>query len=141
MFKTALFFLTLAVSLADDDPWDKVRKLKSGVELRIIKQGAPQPVLGKFDEVTEESLIVVVKNEQVAIPKDKIDRIDYRPPGGSRVTKETKITQEGPDANPSPPGVPQGPAGPSSSTSSNVSIGSKPDFETIYRRTAGPPKK
>jgi hypothetical protein len=139
MLKAALFLLAVTVAFAADDPWDKVRKLKSGTEVRIVKQGAPQPVLGKFDEATEESLIVVVKNEQVAIPRDKIDRIDYRPPGGSRVTKETKTTQEAPGEKPAPPGVPQNPSG--SSSSSSVTIGSKPDFETIYRRSAGPAGK
>src|ERR1035441_1847855 len=63
----------------------------------------------------------------------------------SRVTKETtaKVNDGVGDPKAVIPGPrQQGNPGPSTSTSSNVSIGSKPDFETIYRRsTGGPPKK
>ena len=41
----------------------------------------------------------------------------------------------------SPLGSDRGHAGPTSSTSTSVSIGSKPDFEMIYRRPASAPKK
>ena len=66
-------------------------ELKSGTELRIYKKDAKQPLLVKMDEATDESLLVVLKNEQVSIPKDQIDRIDYRPTRtGGRVITENK---------------------------------------------------
>ena len=135
-----VFFVVAAISaFAADDPWTKVRDLKGGTELRIYKKGVPQPVLAKSDEVTDENLVVVVKNEQVAIPKDQIDRIDYRPSKGARVTSETKTKTTEPDSSPRPPGF--GSSVPETSTSTNVGIGSKPDFELIYKRPTTPPKK
>jgi hypothetical protein len=136
-----LFFLLAAITaFAADDPWAKVRELKSGTELRVYKKGTPQPVLAKSDDVTDDNLLVVVKNEQVAIPKDQIDRIDYRPtkPGG-RLTTETKTKTTEPDTTPKPPGF--GSTVPGSSTSTSVGIGSKPDFELIYKRPTTPAAK
>ena len=113
--------------------------------MRVFKKGAAQPLLVKMDELTDDNLVVINKNEQTAIARDQIDRVDYRPSGKSRVTKETttKVNDGVGDPRaviPSP--KQQGNPGPSTSTSSNVSIGSKPDFETIYKRpTGGAPKK
>lgn len=124
--------------LAADDGWDKVRELKSGAELRIQKKGSAQPLLATMDEANEDRILVVVKNEQMAIPKDQIDRLDARPKGGSRVVKETKTTSN-PPGNPSPTEqrIGGGPVGPSGSSSSSLSFGSKPNFETVYRRQLG----
>ena len=134
MLRILFVLLTTIVALGAEDPWAKVREIKSGTELRIYKKNARQPVLAKMADATDESLIVVVKNEQTAISKDQIDRIDYRPPQrGSRVTRETKSTTE-------TTGAAQGSSGTSNSTSSSVNIGSKPEFETIYRRTPAPQK-
>ena len=133
-----LFFLLAAITaFAADDPWAKVRELKSGTELRIYKKGVTQPVLAKSDELTDDNLVVVVKNEQVAIARDQIDRIDYRPikPGG-RLTTETKTKTTEPDTSPRPPGF--GSTVPGTSTSTSVGIGSKPDFELIYKRPVTP---
>ena len=130
--RTVLLLLLTGLSAWSADPaWTKVRALKSGTELRIFRRGFHQPLLAKLDEATDENLIVVLKNEQQAIPKDQIDRIDCRP-RGSRMTKQTRTTTDTPSATDVGPrsGVP----GTSSSTS--VEWGSKPDFETIYRRTA-----
>ena len=132
MRKLALFLCAALLALGADDPWAKVKELKTGAELRVFKKGAAQPLLVQMDELTDDNLVVINKNQQTAIPRDQIERVDYRPSGKSRVTKET--TSKSDDA--------VGATRPSSSTSSNVSIGSKPDFETIYRRLTGaPPKK
>ena len=132
MRKLALFLCAALLALGADDPWAKVKELKTGAELRVFKKGAAQPLLVQMDELTDDNLVVIAKNQQTAIPRDQIERVDYRPSGKSRVTKET--TSKSDDA--------VGATRPSSSTSSNVSIGSKPDFETIYRRPTGaPPKK
>jgi hypothetical protein len=138
---TKFLFVLLAASavFAADDPWAKVKDLKSGTELRVYKKGTAQPILAKSDEVTEDNLIVVVKNEQIAIAKDLVDRIDYRPNKDSRITSETKSRQTEPDPVPGPPGR-VSPV-PDTSTSTSVGIGSKPGFELIYKRPAAAPKK
>jgi hypothetical protein len=138
MRRMILSLLTAAAALGAENPWAKVRALKSGTELRIFKTGAKLPV----DEANEENLIVVVKNEQTAILGDQIDRIDYRPtqPGG-RVTKETKTSMEPPDTKPSRQGQSQGSPGPSSSSSTSLTIHGRPDFEAIYRRPPAAPQK
>lgn len=138
MSRILLFLFTALLAFAADNPWAKVKDLKTGTELRIYKVGGKQPILAKMDELTDESLVVVIKNEQTAIPREAIDRIDYRPPQtGSRITKESKTTTELPE--PVGPRPTPGASVPGNSSSSNVSVGSKPDFETIYRRTSAPP--
>lgn len=137
MSKALLVSLAAFTAFAADNSWDKVRDLKTGTELRIYKKGAHQPVAGTMDEANKERLIAVVKNEQVAIQKDEIDRIDYRPPATKRrVTKETRTTQsDSTQTTPVGP-VPEGTrGGPTTSTNTSFGSGSKPDFETIYRRT------
>lgn len=142
MLRILIGLLTVITALGAADPWAKVRELKGGAELRIYKKGGKQPLLAKMDEASEESLIVVLKNEQVAIARDEIDRIDYRPaqPGG-RLKKETKTTVEGPDTKAMRSGPTQGFPGPSSSTSTSLTVQSKPDFETLYRRPITVPQK
>jgi hypothetical protein len=143
MRKLVLLFCTALVAFAADDPWAKVKELKTGTELRVYKKGAAQPLLVQMDELTDDNLVVIDKKRQSAIARDQIDRVDYRPSGKSRVTRETttKVSDSVGDPKaviPSPnPGAPSS----TTSTSSNLSIGSKPDFETIYKRPPSPPKK
>lgn len=139
MIRILILLLVTTLAAGGDDPWTKVRELKSGAELRIYKKDGKQPLLVKMDEATDESLLVVLKSEQVSIPKDQIDRIDYRPARtGGRFIKENKTTTVDPDLSKmSAAGRPGDSHGPTASSSSNVTVNSKPDFETIYRR---PPK-
>jgi hypothetical protein len=127
-----LTFIAAGVAFAADS-WSKVHELKSGTELRIYQQGVKQPLLATFEDTNDESLIVATKKEELAIAKDKIERIDFRPASKDRMTAQTRTTS-GPDTL-GPP-TQNHPPGPSSSTSSSVNFGSKPDFVTIYRRTA-----
>lgn len=121
-----------AVSAADN--WQKVRDLPGGTELRVYKTDGKQPVNAKLADATDDALIVVVKKDEVSIPKNQIDRIDYRPQKGSRVTTSGTSKVEDPNTQ-----APIGPARdakvPGTSSSSNMSFGGKPDFETIYRRS------
>src|SRR5690349_21609000 len=95
MLKTLLFLVAAATAFGADKSWDKVRELKTGTELRIFKREAKQPVLATMDEANDERIVVVVKNEQIAIAKADIDRLDYRPPRtGSKMTKTTTSTME-----------------------------------------------
>jgi hypothetical protein len=81
-------------------------------------------------DLTDDNLIVLIKKTETAIPKDQIDRIDARPSAGSRVTKETTTKDDvGSDGSPK------------SSMSTSYNVGSKPDFEMVYRRSSVTPKK
>jgi hypothetical protein len=82
-----------------------------------------------MDELTDENLVVIMKKTQTAIPKDQIDRIDARPSGGG-ATKET-TTKQTVDTD----------GKENTSTSTGYSFGGKPNFETVYRRPPGAPKK
>ncbi|MGD0297526.1 MAG: hypothetical protein ABSE86_10440 [Bryobacteraceae bacterium] len=137
MPRLLLFALAALTLFAADTPWDKVRDLKTGTELRIFKKGSRQPVIGTMDEANDERVVVVIKNEELAIQKDDIDRIDFRPATKSHAVKETRTTQS--DSTQTTPVGPQpkgSQSGPSTSTTTSIGTASKPDFETIYRRTA-----
>src|SRR3982750_1514252 len=100
MRKIVLFFACTLLAFAADDPWAKVKEIKSGAELRVYKKGAAQPLLVKMDEATDERLVIVNKNEQTSIAKEDIDRVDARPSGKRPVTKETKTTMSDTNADP-----------------------------------------
>ena len=139
--KLLLVGLAALVVSAAENSWDKVRELKTGCELRIFKKGSRQPVLAVLDQADNEKLIVVVKNQEIAIDRDDVDRVDYRPATTkkSRVSKETHTTQtDTTQTTPVGPTAQGESGGPTTSTSTTASFGSgsKPDFETIYRRTA-----
>jgi len=128
-----LISLLLCLSVqAADDSWAKLKTLASGGEVRIVKKGAVQSITATLDEATDESIIVVIKNQQVALPKQDILRIDYRPPvKGPKIVKETRTkTNEAPAGSKPTPG-PAAPNGPSSSSSSSISSAPKGDFETV----------
>ncbi len=139
--RTLVALLIAVAAFGADDPWAKVKDLKTGAEIRIYKRGSAQPLLGTFDELRDDDMVVVIKHEQTAIPKEQIERLDARPQKSeSRVTKETKTKTEMPDARSNIPGPRQGPAKATTTTSTNVILSSsKPDFETVYRRTPGAP--
>src|SRR5450631_4636065 len=113
MRKLALLFCAALVAFGADDPWAKLKELKTGTELRVYKKGAAQPLLVKMDELTDDNLVVINKHEQTAIPRDQIDRVDYRPAVKSRVTKETstKVTDSATDPKAAIPSPHQGPPG------------------------------
>lgn len=117
----------------EGDEWAKVGKLKTGTELRVYKRSVSQPVLAQFGDTTDESLIVIVKNKQSSIPKEEIDRIDFRPSGGGKAEITTKNTTVDPPVTPKTPYESRVPG---SSSSTSILTAGKPDFEPIYRRTA-----
>ncbi len=138
----ALLMLPLSGLFAADDPWTKQRGLKSGTEVRVYKRAVAKPVVGKLDEVREDSIVMVVKDTQVSISKDDVDRLDARPEQtASRMRKETKTETTYPTPGPGTPGLKQSSGAPEGHTSSSLTFGSKPDFETVYRRVAVSGKK
>ena len=147
MLKSVFFGLCCAALLSGaDDPWAKVKELKSGSELRVYKRGAAQPLTVKMDELTDDNLVVISKNTQTAIPRDQIERIEARPSGRTRTTTDTVTAEKNaatdPRSNIPGPNQPPGAAHASSTTTSSGVTWTKQDFEVVYRRTAGaPPKK
>src|SRR5690349_9879180 len=117
MLRYVAVLLAGVTAFAADDPWTKVKKLKSGTEIRIVKKGASAPLTGKLDEARDESLTMVLKNEQVTVEKDSIERLDYRPskPGG-RIVAESKSKTDAPDPTP-PKGMAHGANVPGASSS------------------------
>src|ERR1017187_5485492 len=134
---TAASFVLGADVVKQDDPWTKVKELKSGAEIRIYKRGAAQPILAKAGDATDEKLIVVIKNAETAINKKDIDRIDARPQGGKRATVNSTAKMNDPTSEPVDGVRPENYPKPGTSYSSGMSVGSKPDFETIYQRRMG----
>ena len=134
MLRGILVLVSVLAAFAADttDPWKKVRDLKSGTEVRIIQAGA-NSVTAKFAELTDNDVVVVVKNEQVAIPRAKIARIDARTPKGYLST-ESKASNVSDDAMRAKPNSPSGTPASSTSYSTGVAITEKTDFQTIYRR-------
>ncbi|MCU1262086.1 MAG: hypothetical protein JWO80_4971 [Bryobacterales bacterium] len=135
MKRTLLLLSIAAWAAAADDPWAKVRDIKSGSEIRVYKKGSKQPIIGKFDQATEDSVVVMLKKEDTSIVREDVDRIDSRPDQkGSRVT--TNSTTKTDDGSPKLP--PLGPhrndERPETSTSSGLSVNSRPGFETVYTR-------
>src|SRR5260370_30645938 len=133
MRKIVLLFACALLDFAADDLWAKVKALKSGTELRVYKRGSAQPLVVKMDEATDERLVFVDKKEQTSVAKEEIERIDARPAGKRPVTKETKSTTNEPD--------PKNPGSTTSGSSTGYSFGSRPDFETVYKRPLGTLKK
>jgi len=140
MLRILLFALATIAAFGADDPWAKVKEIKSGADLRVYRKGTAQPLLVKMDELTDENLIVVNKNAQMAVPRDQIDRIDSRPPK-PRWVKETTNTVNNGENKPPAPGTEGTAVGSTSSSSTGYSKGSRPDFETVYRRPAPAAKK
>ena len=140
MSRIATFILMATVLLGAETSWTRVKDLKGRNEVRIYKKGIREPINATFDEASDERVIVVVKNKEVAIPKEDIDRIDARPVKGPRkMNVESTAKETPPDYTPRPVG---GPPVPGTSASSNVNFGSgQSEFETIYRRSDAASKK
>ena len=124
---------------AADDPWEKVKKISSGADLRVFKKGSVQPLLVKMGEATDERLVIIDKNRQTSIAREDIDRIDARPSNKRSVTRESKTTTTDNATDPRNAAGP-GQTGQTTSTNTGLSIGGKPDFETVYRRPPPAPK-
>ena len=110
-----------------DDPWARVRDLKSGTELRIHPHNMAAPIKAQFGDTTDSSLIILIKNKQSATPKDEIDKIDYRPPQILNITKTKNVDSAVIPRTPYESRVPK------TESSGGISFG-KPDFKTLYER-------
>src|SRR5437667_272009 len=94
MLKIVIILCAALVAFGADDPWAKVKQLKTGSELHVFKRGSVQPLTVKMDELTDENLVVVDKKGQTAIPRDQIERIDARPAGRTRTTTDTMTAEK-----------------------------------------------
>ena len=130
-------FMLILSSAAAEDTWSKVKALKSGTEIRVFQAGTKEPLVGKIDEADDERIVLALKNEQKAVSKADIERLEARPTGGRPVTKTSTMKREDPSAELARPKVPVpgSSATPAlSSSSSSVTFGSKPGFELVYRK-------
>lgn len=136
--KTVLLTVALSMAaMAAEDGWAKVKALKSGVEVRIQKAGEKKPIEGKLDEANDERLVLVVKNTQMGVAREEVEKLEARP-GKAVVTRTTTTKNENPAAQvggnqPRIPGASPVPA--LQSTSSGVSYGGKPPYELVYRKS------
>ena len=137
ILKTAgALLLLVAAACAAEDSWDKVRQLASGSELRIYQTGSRKPVTARLYRVSGDSLVVIVKNFETAIPKDTVERLDWRPAdSAARVdaearrvvgTRESAVTGRSGESNV-----------PARSTLGGIRIRPPREFQTVYRRTGG----
>lgn len=144
MLKLASFLLIAVMLPAADSAWQKVVDLKSGSELRIYKKASTQPLTATFDEANDERIVIVMKNEQLAVQKADIERIDARPPAvktKGRITTTTTSKTVDPDYTPHPqPGL-NVPGTTSSTSISRTSTATTEAFETVYRRLPDAPAK
>lgn len=131
-----LALLLTLTFFAQERPWDKVRAVESGTELRIYKRDVKVPIVARLDEATEDNLILLIEDQQVAIRRAEIDRIDRRPhQATSRVTHERRgvrtTTAQGNTVSA---------AVANAARTQTLTIRSKPPFEFLYRRpSAGRP--
>lgn len=136
-----ILLMAVAAAWAAEDAWSKVKALKTGTELRVYHMGSAKPVSAEMVELTDDNLVVIVKKTETAIKRVDIDRVEARPQGG-RATMETVTKETSPDArSASEQQAGRGVDAPATTTSTSVSVGSKPDFEVVYRRASGAPRK
>jgi hypothetical protein len=126
MGKTLLLLVAAATLFAADDPWTKIKDLQRGGDVQVFRKGAAKPLEAKLDEVRDDAVVVLVKNEQKSIPKEEIDRLDYRPKGRT------------PSGDISHVGMADGVPAPVASRPGTGYMGgiklTKPSYETVYRR-------
>jgi hypothetical protein len=131
--KTACLLFAAMALAGEGDCWDKMRELASGGQLRIYQAGAKRPLTATLDRVSDEALIVVHKDKQISIPRERVERVDWRPGNsGNRVTgearrnigsRESAVTGRSKDSSL-----------PANSTSAGIRIEGPPGFRTVYRR-------
>jgi hypothetical protein len=139
MSRIALIFLSTAALFAADNRWGKVIALPNRSELRTYQKGVHDAIIATLADATEERIVVVVKNKQMTIAKEDIERLDARPvePKKKPETTTTQTTSD-PDLAPR---LGAGPPVSTTSTSSGMSFGgNKPDFKTIYVKPPATPK-
>lgn len=122
-----------------DDPWTKVKELKSGTEIKITRVGTKEVWVGKMDEANDERILLVLKNVQMAVDRADVLTLEARPGTGRRMTKESTVKQTDASAELAKPKVPVPGSKPTpqlDSYSSSVGFSSKPGFELIYRKSS-----
>lgn len=131
-----LLLAAIAVAAADD-PWQPVRELQRGAQLRVYKVNAKDPLAAKFDRATDGSVIVITKTGQLSVPREEIDRLDCRRADRDRIVKGTrvdrKVAAQGAEItrNTTP--------GATTSVKTTLELPTKSAFYTVYDRKA-PPK-
>ncbi len=131
MISRALLGIAFALAAyAVEDSWAQVKKLVSGVELRVTADNTRTDIY-KLDLVRENALILIRGNTQLAILRPDIEKIELKLPNAkarAKVHANSEFAQ-----------VPDGRV--NKTTTGGVTIRTDdPDFIVIYRR-ADPPYK
>lgn len=130
----ATILVSAMLSTAADDPWAKVKDLKSGTAIRVVRTGEKSAVEAEFLDLTDERLILAIKKTQTSILREEIDRIEARASQKS-YQRDSKVTNTDPNqqlARPTP-GRPVTP--PLQSSGSGVTF-TRPGYELVYHKTA-----
>jgi hypothetical protein len=122
VLRFAGLFIACALGWGADDPWQKVKDLKTGSDIRIFRIGSAKPIEAKSGVVTDDKVVVALKKEDVAVNKSEIDHIDYRPPRTRVKTESAQTTTDGNGTN--------------NSWSSGMSW-SRDGWQTVYQRKSG----
>ncbi len=133
-----MFLMCWLMLFADEGAWDKVRAVEAGTDLRIFKRDVKAPVIARMDEATDDHLIVLLQDSQVAIRRAEIDRIDRRP-RGARVTRVSKHAHRvggnpGEQGQPVVQGTSASSAVANAARTDTLTFRSKAPFEFLYRR-------
>jgi hypothetical protein len=122
---SSLVAQTAPAALPDDEAWANVRKLLSGVELRVFEIGHSKPQTVILDEVRQQALIVVVGKEQRAIAREVIEKIELRLRDARKRAKPTAKSE-----------IQQTPGNrPNRTTTGGVTINSQDgNYLIVYRR-------
>ena len=130
VLRAAVAILFPIVAFAQEDSWAKVKKLVSGVELRVTADHTRTDTY-KLDIVRENALILIRGNTQMAILRPEIEKIELKLPRGkarAKIHANSEFAQ-----------VPDGRV--NKTTTGGVTIRTDdPDYIVIYRR-ADPPYK
>ena len=130
IFRPLLGIVFALAAFAVEDSWAKVKKLVSGVELRVTAVNNRTGTY-KLDVVRENALILIHGNTQMAILRPDIEKIELKLPNAkarARLHAKSEFPQ-----------VPDGRV--NKTTTGGVTIRTDdPDYLIIYRR-ADPPTK
>jgi hypothetical protein len=134
-----------AFAAEPEDDWKKVMALSRGTEVRLTGPGIKSTLEGKVDQVNDEAIVLMLRNEQRSVLKEEIATLDFRNVTATRkLTKDSKVSTDDTSANPIPPrqrlpGQSAVPRNMSSTTS--VTLPTRAPWEPLYRVKQKPAKR
>lgn len=132
----AVFALSVFAGPADSpkEDWRTVMAIPSGMELRIFKTDGTPPIVALMDEANDERIVIVIKNEQQAVYRSEIERVESRAKEAGRTTRQTWVSKNQGDKNAPTPYTSKNTPGPATTVSNKVTFGSKTPYALVYQR-------